>query len=288
LNLINHLKENLLGFSRIEVGEMLDENRSPIGYEAVVFDLKGFVLGGGMSSEREAAIKIAASEALERSLVRDLSGSPDKADFGFPEYATGCGFAYGFTRDGAQTRAICEAVERWVWTEWIENQKVLEEVAESPKSPFVKYLRQPFDKIRFFKKSVKLQDVPSEFSKIEVRIVLGYKDGGIFPGSEAWIVEGHPFSHASGEAFRHLRAAQSLSKREEATMDLPERRLLYFSENARVADAMISSCKEEAWLPAKLKILAEAPTNSANSYLFRAICEDHKSWHLGGVKRFAI
>lgn len=290
MQLLGRAKTLVPELDRIEVGSFMCKSGISVGAEAVCLSSSGGVLGGALKGNREHAIKAAVSESIERKIIATLVESPSAEEFDLVNYPTGCGFAFGFNYWGALRRAILESVERWTWTQWIEYQRCMDEVVVDSGSQghLCQEILGSFDDVRYFRKDFSMTTGVLGRIEISVGIVLGFKGKGVFPGSECVPFGALSFEHALGEAYRHARVAQLAQSAPLEGLGIVEKRILHFAENAHEALELIPSIDRRDWPQPSFRLLRAVPTNTNWGHMFRAICNDHRSWHLGGVERFAI
>jgi hypothetical protein len=257
-----------------------------IAWHVVLFDQEKNALGGGFHHLKETARRIAIAEAAERKLVSKLRESSLASEFQLNIHPTTCGFAAGFDTERTRQRAIAEAVERWAWSKWIDEHFVMNKFKpESIKlSKQGKFISSFFDSIIFFGRTIDTSGIPDFVNSVEIGIVIGIKDNGVFPGSRVAVTEDEIWDHAFIEAWRHL----EISKKYKGSIEepFPYGRIFHFAENASEALAQIDTANKVQWPSPDVSLILEHKTNIKELHLWRAIMKDFISWGYGNQKRF--
>jgi hypothetical protein len=274
-------------FSSFEEAEVVHPaTKACLGWHSTALSQAGEALGGGFGKDRGSARRIAVAEMVERAFVRDLHESPQATDFHLDTHRSTCGFAAGFEDEPTMLRALCEAVERWSWSKWIDDHHTLAEIATCPSlSPVAEFFLSRFQRVRFFRRVLSLPVPGYRAFSLQFCVVLGYSDGGVFPGSRVCSTEEDPWEHAAIEAWRHRLIFLGKRDTHPSRDDLVNGRILFFGQNASTADEAIAFAKEKAW-PEPLLLLLKRANVKAPFHLWRALCRDYKSWHLANEARF--
>ncbi|MDR3559040.1 MAG: hypothetical protein P4L58_01415, partial [Candidatus Pacebacteria bacterium] len=153
--MIEILKRYYPSFSRIEESEITYGGNS-LGWHSTLFDSSSQI-GSGCSQNKDSARRIATSEAIERGVFRELLKKEPKS-FLLDEFPTTSGFAAGFEPAHVKHRAIAEAVERWAWSKWIDQDCLVEAASPGTREigPLGSFFQGKFDEVLFFKKNFKI------------------------------------------------------------------------------------------------------------------------------------
>lgn len=257
-----------------------------IAWHVVLFDQEKNALGGGFHEQKETARRIAIAEAAERKLVSNLRESAFANNFQLNTHPTTCGFAAGFDSEKTRQRAIAEAVERWAWSKWIDEHFEMKKL----KSETIKlsqrgnFFYSLFDSVLFFGQTIDTSGITDFVNNVEIGIVIGIKDGGVFPGSRVAVTKDEIWDHAFIEAWRHLEISK---KYKGSTEDpFPYGRIFHFAKNTSEALTQIEKANKIQWPSPKVSLILEHQTNIIDLHLWRAIMKDFISWGVGDQKRF--
>lgn len=247
----------------------------------------GHPVSGGFGPSQQIARKIASSEFLERRFYYNIkSNSGLRSKWGLDIIPTGCGFAVGYNQANTIQRSVCEAVERWVMSQWIDNQKEITRVPESAVCPELDtaslYFLKQFDEVWYFLKTVRIV-LGAQIFQIQVAQTMGFKDDGIFPGSSAQCSLGSLWQHSLLESYRHLLAFRNNPKTVET---FPSNKVRYFGENAKVAVRQIEDATDKGWPSAQVRFFNVESQNDNTYYVARTILDGWESWHGGPLERF--
>jgi hypothetical protein len=257
-------------------------------WQSTVVDKDRFPLASGMANNREQARRIACAEFIERTTYFDLK----KEDFatitkwGLDVHPTACGFAAGFDSTNVAHRSICEALERWVMSLWIDDHYYIEKLNEAKINdsvdPFSRFLVSHFDRIEYYLKTV-IVPFDSMFLQIQVGQTLGIKGKGVFPGSSAQIGDGNIWQHALLESYRHLMAVKNNPIQGN---QFPENRVRYFAENAETAFKAVNRAHKKDWPLPAVSVHQLMQVSGENIFVARTIFNGWKSWSEGPLDRF--
>lgn len=255
-----------------------------IGYSTVAIDKNGFAIGGGIHSSKDISRRIALSESLERSIFYQISEDLNlKQEFIIDQYPTTCGFAAGFEDEKTKLRAVCEAIERWAWSKWIDEKFYLEKIKRPMNlSSIASNFSLLFDDVHFYQRKIEIY-FENRPLKLVWGVFIGLKDCGIFPGSRICGQEEDPWEHASIEAWRHLHMYQT-SKSAPYKKDFYLDRVLYFAQNKDCALGAIPICGSKNWPTPHLRLCKKV--NGLSFSLWRALCFDFIGWDQGNYNRF--
>jgi hypothetical protein len=257
-----------------------------IGWHVVLFDQNKNALGGGFHKQKDVARRIAIAEVCERKLFRQLKESPVKLIFDLNNHPSTCGFAAGFESDKTRYRAIAEAIERWTWSKWIDEQYYINKatIDFSELSEVSKFFYKMFDSVIFFEKTISTNAIPNFTENIKIGIVLGFKNGGVFPGSRAAISTDEIWDHAFIEAWRHseifIKYKGSLS------IPFPYGRIFHFGNNGNEAIEQIQKANKLDWPNPQQSLILDYHTGVDGLFLWRSIMKDFMPWSSGNEKRF--
>ncbi|MDC1175653.1 hypothetical protein OAT67_09655 [Bacteriovoracaceae bacterium] len=240
---------------------------------------KGLSVAGGFHACKDTSYQIAYSELCERLRVRELSNiCPEswKLDL----YAGSSGFAFGFDDRATFLRALCEATERWAWSEWIDKRNMpLNRNEYTSVSMVDNVLFSNFERVSTYECPIDVNFKGTEF-KLWFYVVLGETDKGIFPGSRVSFEKGVGHEHASIEAWRHYKIYESGKKIEN---DHFYSRIFYFGENKIDALKQLDHSSETSPI---CNISFSKCEKIYDGYLWRVLNTDYISWDYGDEKRF--
>lgn len=199
-------------------------------------------------------------------------------DFMLHDYPSNCGFAAGFEHQTTRTRALCEAVERWAWSKWIDEKVSIQKAVPHMPSELSQYFAETFEEVYFYSQMIRCDALPG--GRCQLGIVVGLSDTGIFPGSRVCSLSEDPWEHAMLEAWRHYVIAKKGSEQQ----DLVYGRIQYFASHRREGLEQVPPPNPTPW-PSP-KILLDHGIKVRDVYLHRALCADYKGWHEGASTRF--
>lgn len=254
-----------------------------LGHHVTIFNKEGEALGGGCSEQRETALRIATAEIIERTLFRKISSSSKSFDFFLQSYPTTCGFAAGFDPQKTLGRSELEAYERWAWSKWIDHKFHIPKIKVEPSqlSLLSQYFYQSFDEVHFYHLKFFNERAP-----LHLGIALGFKDGGVFPGSRVAITEKELWQHALLESWRHHISFVHMKRFGKKPNSIVDERIQLFGNDARQAIRQIPLAGEELWPQPKLAFQRMMKIPDKEIYLARSLCEDFIGWHDGPANRF--
>ena len=288
MNLLEELKRINPDAVEFIQQEILDSNGSVIGSRCYGIDNNGDSFSGGTAAYKDTALRIAIAEAFERSLFYQLTKNDKlKAEFDLINYPSTSGFAAGFDDKTTRFRAMCEGVERWAWSKWIDEHFKIEEDATSKKfSKLTKHLFNDFIDTQWFRKEFEIEISPREKMKLSLVIFLGLTENGIFPGSRVSTNSDELYEHPVIEAHRNLINFKLNTKSTSSTGDIIEQRSMYFGLNKKLALEQIKIASKNIWPEPKLSLLKKFETNIPNVFLYRCLLKDFIGWHDGSKERF--
>lgn len=285
MNLLEVVKEQFPDFEKIDVNPIFDQDLKSIGWECNAYLKDGSAISGGAHLLKETALRICVAEALERALFQRIIRENRSEDFLIHEYPSTCGFAAGFENEKTKMRAICESVERWGWSQWIDFGYEMEIVQPVGLDILTTTIIHKFERIHFFKKIIRIYNHELQFC-----ILVAEKDNGCFPGSRVCSLFENPWQHASIEAFRNYRNFNYAKKNpiDFRKKDIVFRRAIYFGTRKNEAFKQINNAKNKSWPNPKIKLIKDYFTNIDSVFLWRCILHDWISWDSGDEKRFII
>lgn len=274
---LNSFVQNIARIEKQHIGE----SDNMVAWQVVSYDKNNNPLGGGVAVDIETAKRISLAEYCERLCFLKISKSQSlSSEFEIKNHPTTCGFAAGFEREKVKLRSIAESLERWVWSKWIDENYKLELTENINHTKISNYLASYFERCLIFKKDFKIK-IPHDV-ELQFVVFLGFKNGGVFPGSRVCSINENPYEHAVVEAYRHLK----ISEMESEKMDFPYNRINFFAKNQQVALSQIGLAKNELWPNFSIKLLKEFQTNVEGLYVFRCIGYSFMPWNEGEVDRF--
>ena len=285
--MVNHLQKLVPEFSHFE--ELaLQYDSEVVGHQTVLILNNGFPYSGGLHEDRNTSRRICAAEAIERSVVSRLRANSMVDDpFGLRKVSSTCGFAAGFEREPTFFRSVCEAVERWVWSKWIDEGLAPKDFKFSPERKLQKCLAAHFDEVKCFRSEVQIQRqglpvfVPS---KLQFVGVIGIKGNGIFPGARVSTDGDDLLTHCLVEAWRHLKIFENeLQAKKPAT--LIDARIKEFGTNGKSKLTQIESLRSKPLPEVRLEF-AKMVSEKNGYFVSRALAADYRQWNEGPNDRF--
>lgn len=265
---------------------ILDFDGKVVGWNSYFLDKNGQAIAGGTSQALETAKRIAIAECFERAIFNRLIDNI----FDFPELLleeapSTSGFAAGFERDATAYRSICEGLERWAWSQWIDEGYLIPTIQKPQLSELAVALSSNFSKMAFHHISIKTQH-SIDCKNLALSIFLGFKNSGIFAGSRVTSSNDNSWDHAVIEAYRNLKNFEITDRNTIDPKSLIGQRANYFGSHATEALAQINAANKSNWPTASLRIHEEIQTGIESVFLFRTLFNDYKHWHLGDERRF--
>lgn len=193
--------------------------------------------------------------------------------------------AAGFEKKGAGVRSICEAVERWAWSKWIDEGYFMPVVLKPELTKLAEFLHSLFTSTTFFQVYLQV-GVPFPIRELKFTVFLGFKGKGVFAGSRVTGEFDDSWEHAIIESYRNLKNFEMNDRNKIDSENLIGRRAYYFGTHADEAMKQVNCANKEDWPIATLKLHKEISTGFDDVYLYRSMCNDFQHWHLGDEKRF--
>lgn len=272
MNLAELLKREIPTFDHIAEAPI-----GQAGWECSYMTTTGAPLGGAVHADRELCRKIGLAEALERHYISRLSDKT-KQDFFCPEFPSSCGFAFGFDSAGARQRSECEAVERWIWSKWIDEHFRIPHVPTPKLSDLAQVLSGRFDEVVYYAREFQFLE-----QKHHLGITLARKDGGVFAGSRVSRSSHDLWTHALSESMRHQKIFEHCRRR--TPRDFIEERICFFGRNGERALEQVARATRDEW-PTPTVLMQKSLALPHKFFLYRTLCADYLGWHDGTVERF--
>lgn len=204
--MIDLLKVLVSDFSHFQEHAIGESNKNVVGYQSSLITSQNRPFAGGTAAILNHARRICAAEAIERvSFLKALKTPTENKRLLLNEYPTTCGFAAGFEENSTVFRAVCEAVERWAWTKWIDESKGIKRVYPKIEKPLSSYFLDQFDEVFFFQSELAIlaDGLPLFIPKnLTWTVAIGKKGNGIFPGSRVTTNKDELWEHPLLEAWR--------------------------------------------------------------------------------------
>jgi len=289
MNEILELLKAKYGLANIIEQPIIDSENNVVGYHCYAQNESGSTISGGTFSDKETAMRIAVAELVERCFFQELCKTELKSQYYIDDYPSTCGFAAGFDNKSTRFRAICEGVERWVWSQWIDHKLNLPiDISEKKYTILTQALTADFDQTISYSKVFQVKISESEFLKLKFVVFLGCKDDGIFAGSRVSSAGDELWEHAAVEASRNYKNSGFYAKYPEK-IDYKSTfvtRLLYFSKNKNEALKQIAATVNNNWPKPELLVLKQLDTGFNSIFVWRCLFKDYIGWHVGDEKKF--
>lgn len=282
MNLLEVIRARVKNFDKIDVNPIFDEDQNKVGFHAISYLKDGFPFSGGTHSSQQIAIRICIAEALERTFFFNIL-LENNNDFLTNEFPSTCGFACGFEFEKTKYRAICEAIERWAWSKWIDDGFKLNIKFDVKLDSLSNALSMVFVKKKYYSIKLNILDMTVQFC-----VFIGETENGIFAGSRVCNINENPWTHAVAEAFRNFRNYEThqSSKLNSMNEDIVRRRAIYFGSHKIEAQNQIENAIKLHWPQPSIRILKEFKTGIPQVYLWRCLLNDWLDWDSGDETRF--
>lgn len=289
MNLLRVLQKINPEFSEFITQDIRNSKGEIVGTKCVGLEKNSHVFSGGTAAKKDTAIRIAIAEAFERSYLDVIASHRELSqEFELTLYPSSSGFAAGFDQKSTRFRAICEGLERWVWSKWIDENFIIP-TEKKPcylLSPLAQHLIESFDEVLWFKKEFCIEISASEKLNLSIVIFLGIFENGIYPGSRVSTTTDDLYQHPIIEAHRNLSNALLDRKNPRPALDIIQERTLFFASHKDLALAQVNKAAKTNWPAPELLLLIELPTESDEVFIFRCLFKDFIGWHTGEVSRF--
>lgn len=292
MTLLEHLQNLNPEFSKFLIQEIKNSEGVTVGDRCHALDKNGTTFAGGTGATNDLAKRIAIAEVFERSFVRKIANDVELSKkFNMMKFPSSSGFAAGFENNSTKFRSICEGLERWIWSKWIDDNFYIEELLKERVllSPLAKHLSSCFDEVFWYSKSFLISDHFTYPMALKIVIFLGCKDDGIYAGSRVSTENDDLFSHPIIEAQRNYQNFSLHQKGLSTQYDqdyIIKKRALYFGSHKGEALEQVARSFKRDWPTPKFSLLEEYNTEISNLFLYRCLFEDFMGWHLGPVDRF--
>lgn len=283
MSLLNLILQNYTDFKEILTSPILDSSKNIVGWNCTAYSIEQNAISGGTDIDKDIALRICIAEALERTFFRTIAKSELRNSFMIDDFPSTCGFACGFDNDKTKLRAVCEGLERWAWSKWIDDGFYIEQIqVKNHITSITKELASRFEENYYFTKSFNLNNNVYTFG-----VFLGFKKNGVFAGSRVCLQSDDPWQHSVIEASRNLKNFEyAQSNNQFESTQIVRKRALYFGQNRQDAILKIKSCQKKGWPEPKIMMLQQFNTGQTDVYLWRCLMYDWIAWHLGDEKRF--
>lgn len=292
LNLEQIIKFYYPEFSEVQEMPILGNNKTILGWHSSVIINDGKAIGSGTAKDRDTARRIAVAESVERGFLLHCSSDDVKSrEFMLNLINSSSGFAAGFNNTATGFRSMCESVERWAWSQWIDKSCFITQVTPVISNALTQSLLSRFQSVQFYKTSltVKLGDY---LRPLQFGIILGFTDEGVFAGSRVTSPSDDPWEHAAIEVSRNLHLFSHLNSIDESeiqSLTWFQRRILYFGKNRASALKQIpsiSSVKPQTKWPMPVVVFQKNTSPFEGVFVWRTLCSNFVPWHLGPDDRF--
>lgn len=260
----------------------------PIGWGVNVYDLENYPIGGGTHVNARTAQLIAYHEMIERNIFHKYLREKNETLF-LDQNPTTCGMAVGQDVYKTKLRSIGEAIERWAWSKWIDENYYIPKIDVDLKQlgPLATYYQSFFDEVIFHYFEFPTQLLLGKKLRPRILIGLGIKGNGIFPGSRLSFDDEDKYDHALVESWRNLMISESLSRQLTPPHSFIDKRILFFGKNKDVAFEQIAKAEKKDWPAIQFKLMAkEMDTGISKIKMYRSLCSNYLGWSEGDVSRF--
>lgn len=270
----------------INLQEILDDGIS-LGWNCFIKSTSSDAFAGGTAKNKETALRIAIAEAFERSFLEYIHTQKHLKDsFLIQEYPSSSGFAAGFNKKRTQYRAICEGLERWAWSKWIDEGFKLDSFFPKKLSNLAEYLSRSFNETYWFEKKFEVDIGDSLKKKLKFIVFLGCTNTGVFPGSRVSSEADELLEHPIIEAHRNLLNYQLYLQSPSNLNDIIQERTIFYANNKVLALNKVKNATNYVWPSPEIKLLKEFQTDHPDLFLYRCLFKDFIGWHKGDVTRF--
>ena len=202
------------------------------------------------------------------------------------DFPSSSGFAAGFDNDSTKFRAICEGLERWAWSKWIDENYQIDIVQPLMKlNTLTMKMLSEFSDTLWLRKDFEIT-IDNKKMNLSLSIFLGFTEHGIFPGSRVSTINDDLFEHPVIEAHRNFLNSKLKSVSTIQSIDIIHKRLMYFSNHQQEALSQIRNAKRTSWPNPELCLLKNLETNIPGVFLWRCLFKNFIGWHLGNEDRF--
>jgi hypothetical protein len=274
-------------FAGINEQPIIDISQVTLGWHSTVLTKSKVAVGGGTHKDRPTARRIAIAEFIERSLfLKLLTDQTEVKRFGLNLIPTTSGFAAGFDANSTRFRSLCEGLERWAWSMWIDKHFKFDSVQPVFENPLVVKLLEPFISYKAYRKVLMVRG-PGFEQRLVIGILLGFTEQGVFAGSRVTSEIDDLWTHAAIEVWRNHNNFEVSYSQNKAVENLGwlERRVTYFGKNRDEAMRQINLATKGDLPVAEIHLnLGIEPYKGI--HLWRTLCKDFVPWHMGSDSRF--
>lgn len=289
MSLLQLLQKINPNFKEFVTQPICDDQGITLGTKCFGVEKDSNVFSGGTALQKEVAIRIAIAEAFERSYFWQIYNDQALAlEFDIASFPSSSGFAVGFDEPSTRFRAICEGLERWVWSKWIDEHFVIERHVPHSSSlgALTRHLKKSFNETYWFKKDFVLNISSTEKMNLSIVIFIGCNENGVFPGSRVSTSSDDLYQHPVIEAHRNLSNVLLDQKNPQVPQDIIQARTLFFGRNKKLALEQVSKAYKTDWPEPELHLLKKFNSHSDEVFMYRCLLKDFIGWHLGPVERF--
>lgn len=242
-------------------------------------------VGSGFGETLELAKKKAFSELNERYIVCQLNNNYIENDPWGLKFDGSCsGFALGYSREKTILRSICEAIERWTLSKWIDEGLNLNQTEDLKKLDlYQNAIAKHFSHCTSYFKVIPV-NLHDKIIQVYVTVVLAWTKQGVFAGYGSKLNLYDSLNHAAIEALRNFLIDKNQQKRD----FFPYNRITFFANNRELAESIINTntTKSETskWPFPTLKVCHTEQFH--DFWVTRTIFNDWQPWQLGTEKRF--
>ena len=286
MNYLLSLQKINTDIKSLDIQPIINSDSKIVGWNCYFMNHLNQAIAGGTSSNKDIAVRIAVAECYERSLFNQINiNTAQHSELLLNESPSTSGFAAGFEKESTAFRSLCEGIERWAWSKWIDEGFYIEKKVINNLNELSIHMISEFSKCNYYQTPIKISH-PFSNTDLVFSVFLGFKKNGVFAGSRVTNKLDNPWEHAIIESYRNLKNFELSNRNQIDNNNLIGQRAYYFGSHSSEALLQIMNAKKIEWPAAKLRIHKEIQTNIDSIYLFRSICFDFKYWHLGDEKRF--
>lgn len=285
LQALQNIEPSIVRIDEVPIGT----TESTVGWNSYIYNSNNIAIAGGTSADRTVARRICVAEAFERALFKKICADPIlRKDFHIEDFPTSSGFASGFNSQSTRMRALCEGLERWAWSQWIDYGFSLDECTLNTQSSLSTFLLSSFQEYKCFKKTFNLH-IDTEPITLAFGVFIGFTETGAFAGSRICGENENPWDHAIIEAHRNFQNAGFFKTNgyDEFQKDnIIAIRANYFAHHKMDAISQITAATKSQWPSPELLLLKEYNSDIAGLFLFRCLFKKFIGWHIGSESRF--
>lgn len=288
MNLLAALKNINRSVSRIDEIPLGTESLT-VGWNSYIYDSNNVAIAGGTNEDRMIARRICVAEAFERALFQKICGdSLLRDEFHIDEFPTSSGFAAGFDSKSTRMRAICEGLERWAWSKWIDDGFLLDSAEPKTTSSLSGFLLKSFNSHKCYRRTFTIS-VDENPLVLQFGVFVGLTEHGAFAGSRICNINENPWDHAIIEAHRNYQNSEYFKVNGLAEFqkdNIIAIRANFFATNKMSALSQIDNAKRVDWPEPELLFVKEFITTVPEVFLYRCLFKNFIGWHLGDFQRF--